>query len=503
MLKKSQQRPASVCETESLTSSEHSNRTVIYKQQQQHPLNNDEFRDKIKYFEEKKQDESHSTTIYHAREDSSPDEDEVLKAIEAKRKQREQYERSKSPGMTSAQSETDLKDMFGEKIYANYTHLLERQSHSHSLPPTSEIHRSDEIIIHETNPLSNTSSFESIYRSRSESPRNDVKFQKSYLNLAKTGDVQKIRDKFESLDVSLQASYWKDAEQSPKLSRRYQSDPEIDNNNFFEKRGTSPNKVTIRNHEAGDVSRITHKFELRNSSSASRGRSRSRRERVTSPIPKVPLKKDDRFMPHIDIISKTASLKQEIRPPSGSWPTRQTTSCEIEKIKTKFESQEKLSILGQMYTSTPDFRELKDISSYLSGAWVAHQFPKPEDNSLSTVHSSVAPPKSPRSRTPISRKPIPRPSSTSPPRNKSSITSILKPYYDIFADQPFDPIKHRPKYRYVPGKQLEAEQLWKKLQASGKLSVKFEGSSIYLFSMKHRLKLYESRAHGFFSTFSV
>lgn len=481
MQKKLQQRPASVCETESLTSSEHSNRTVIFKQQQQQQQSsNDEFRDKIKYFEEKKQDENHSTTIYHAREDSSPDEEEVLKAIEAKRKQKEQNERSKSPGMTSAHSETDLKDIFGEKIYANYTHSLERQSKSHSLPPTtsstSQHHRAEQIIIHESNPVSNTSSFESIYRSRSASPRqHDVPFQKSYLNLAKTGDVQKIRNKFESLDMSLQASYWKDTEKSPQLSRRYQSDPEIDNDNFFEKRGTSPNKVTIRDHEAGDVSRITHKFELRNST-ASRGRSRTRRERVTSPIPKVPLKKDDRFMPHIDIISKTASLKQEIRPPSGSWPTRQTTSCEIEKIKTKFETQKKMSILGQMYTSTPDFRELKDISSYLSGSWVAHQFPKPEDNALSTSISTAAPPKSPRSRTPLSRKPIPRPSSTSPPRNKSSITSILKPYYDIFADQPFDPIKHRPKYRYVPGKQLEAEQLWRKLQASGKLSVKFEGS---------------------------
>lgn len=473
--KKIQLRPISACE--SLTSSEHSNQTVIFKQKQQQI--NDTFQEKIKYFEEKKQDESHATTIYHAREDSSPDEEEVMKVIEAKRKLKEQHERSKSPGLTQAQSVTDLKEMFGEKIYSNYSSSLDRKytnssNQSHSLPPSTEIRHSGEIIIHESNPLSNTSSFESVYRSRSASPRHEVTFQKSYLNLAKTGDVQKIRNKFESLDVSTSA-YWKD-DQSPRLSRRYRSDPEIDNN-FFEKRGTSPNKVTVRDHEAGDVSRITHKFELRNS--ASRGRSRTRRERVTSPIPKVPLKKDDRFMPHIDIISKTASLKQEIRPPSGgSWPNRQTSTIGIEKMKSKYESQEKMSILGQMYTSTPDFRELKDISSYLNGSWVAHQYPKPEDNSLSTSsHPPVAPAKSPRSRTPISRKPIIRPSSTSPPRNKS-VTSILKPYYDIFADQPFDPVKHRPKYRYVPGKQLEAEQLWKKLQASEKLSVKFEGLCI-------------------------
>lgn len=60
---------------------------------------------------------------------------------------------------------------------------------------------------------------------------------------------------------------------------------------------------------------------------------------------------------------------------------------------------------------------------------------------------------------------------------------MLKPLYDIFADQNYDPMKHRPTHRYVPvDKRIEAEYLWRRLKQqsignrkSGKASIKSEG----------------------------
>lgn len=448
---KKQTRPTSIAES---ICSETSNRTVVLNKQQ-----SEDVKSKIKYFEERKEDEENVTTIYHAREDSSPDEEELMRYIEHKMKQKEVDSAQRSPGLSASHSVTDIKELFGEKQNLNnFTHYEIVDKKSKSVPPdyrSTEKNRTQPP----QNMISAASSFESFNRSRSISPEAE-KYSRSYLNIVKTGDVRKIKDKFESLDVCM-ANSWCEP-------KRFCSDPELDKS-FLELRGTSPNKITVRDHEAGDVTRITHKFELRNSSS--RGRSRTRRERVISPIQKISFKKEDRFMPHIDIISKTAALKQRMSKTSSSssWPIAAVTG-EVNKIKNKFESQENMSLLGQMYTSAPDFRELKDISSYLSGSWVAHQFPKPQDN----ARSLSSPDKSPENS--IVKKKVVRPSSASPPRTKKLAVSILKPYYDIFADQKFDPSIHRPKSRYVPDRQQEAETLWKKLQNNlRKPTVKFEG----------------------------
>ncbi|XP_058460022.1 uncharacterized protein LOC131435823 isoform X2 [Malaya genurostris] len=388
------ERPHSYCETESV-SSETSNRTVIYRN------TSDDVKTKIKYFEERRKEEVPPVTVYHARE-SSTDEDDASKMLEERTSQ-------KVSPLPNSQSYTDLKDLFGEKSTASYSYSYQEDKR---LPKNF------------------------ILRSRSSTPE--------YATCIQTGEVKKIKDKFESLDVNI----WKQSvgDTSP---RQYQSDSEL-NRPFGEcQKMKGGKKIKVKHHETGDVSRMTHKYEVQ-----SRARSRKRKERANSPIPKNPFRKDDRFMPHINVISKTAALKQEIK----STPQRErsasgySSGAEVEKIKSKFETAENLSIL-------------------------AHQFPKPTDN----ARSITAPDQSPPGQKPGRRGNKLRSSSTSPPRHKGKQegTAFLKQFYDIFADQKFDPSIHRPKYRYVPDRQLDAEYLWKKIQkmtngSCTKASVTFE-----------------------------
>ncbi|XP_055535615.1 uncharacterized protein LOC129724619 isoform X4 [Wyeomyia smithii] len=397
------ERPHSYCETESV-SSETSNRTVIFRNP------NEDVKSIIQYFEEKQKDEVPPVTVYHARE-SSTDEDDATKTLQEKNA--EVKVTQKLSPIPSSQSYTDLKDLFGEKPARTYSYVYQEEKKS---PKNFTL------------------------RSRSSTPE--------YATCIQTGEVKKIKDKFESLDVNI----WKQsaADESP---RQYQSDSEL-NRPFGERQITKSQgrKIKVKHHETGDVSRITHKYEVQ-----SRARSRKRKERANSPIAKNPFRKDDRFMPHINVISKTASLKRELK--SAPQQERTTSGCtsgeEFEKIKSKFETAENLSIL-------------------------AHQFPKPTDN----ARSITAPDQSPPGQKPGRRGNKLRSSSTSPPRHKDKqdSTAFLKQFYDIFADQKFDPSIHRPKYRYVPDRHLDAEYLWEKIQAmtSGgsttKATVTFEES---------------------------
>lgn len=399
--------------------------------------NKETIQEKIHYFEKKKE-EAPETTIYHAREYSSPDEEEIMRIIEDKMSKR----RSESvPGRSSSVS--DFKELFGERDPG---------------PARTRSPSPGKCNITTAKVISNSTSVESVFRSRSVSPHYEQKNYKTYYNIVRTGDVRKMKDKFESLTYKPRRNF---IEIPP---RRFQSDPDLNKI----KRTSSPDKITIKTHEAGDVSWITHKFEVKNS--AARGRSRVRR--VISPIPKVPFKKEDRFMPHIDIISKTASLKQEMKKSPTSSQVTNLWTGEVQKMRSKFESPDRLSLMGQMYTSSPDISELKDISSYLTGPWIAHKYPSARDN----ARSPVSPDKGPIS-TICKKRVSSRPCSTSPPRIKSGISSILKPFYDMFANQDFDPMKHRPINRYVPDKRIEAELLWRRLQKTSgvKPTVKFEG----------------------------
>lgn len=440
----------------------------------------DKVKEKIHYFERKRTEEP-AKTIYVARDDSSPDEDEVIRLVDEKVRARRAATAATSATSTPVRgrnlvaaahstSVSDFKEIFGES--ESNRNLIEFRTPS---PDTDESESNANVItttttaIHSKN-VSDATSTESFFRSRSISPIQDSK-----------QSVRKQPARHSITDGS--ASYRPPRSPSTLFvvpPRRFKSDPDIIES---VRRNNSPGKTIIKNHEAGDVAWITHKFESRHSA-ATNDRSRSRSRKVSSPIPRISFKKDDRFMPHIDVISKTAALKQEIR--RKSTPTRLPGSVwtgEVEKIRSKFETAaERLSLIGQMYTSSPDIRELKDASGYLSGSWIAHQYPKPNDNS----RASNAPDAEPTS-TEVKRKPkiSSRSNSTSPPRSKE-VSSILKPFYDIFADQDYDPKKHRPIARYIPDKRrIEAEFLWRRLKSANgyatlplrnwKHSVKFQG----------------------------
>ena len=411
-------------------SSETSNRTVIFRE----PTTPENVKSKIQYFEEK-QKETPPKTIYHARDDSSPDEEESAKVAEkaiVRHRSQSPYEKpnlSKSPRLSSSQSFTDLKDFFGEKTSLKSRKLNDSGDVAISNASLTEL-RSDELEV----PAKTQS-----YRSRSSTPDSE----RCTKSLIEFGDVYKIKSKFEN-------GHDEPVALSSELRKTIQ-------------------RVRLRGHEFGTVSRITHKYELQ----SARARSRTRRIRVVSPILKHPLKKDDRFMPHINVISKTASLKdQHQRISQISTSNRDSlnhieplATGEVAKITQKFETQSNLSLIGKCFTSEPDFRELNDISAHLSNDWIAHLWPNPSDNSRSLSSPDQGAGTVVRKRGDSRRK------------RTSSLSPVAQQFQDIFKDQKFDPEKHRPRHRYVPDKQ---QGEWRKLdQKQYKLktnnSVSFKG----------------------------
>ncbi|KAK0181871.1 hypothetical protein PV327_000056 [Microctonus hyperodae] len=308
---------------------------------------------------------------------------------------------------------------------------------------------------------SSTCSLESL-RHRSISP-DPERYWRAYLNLVKHGAVQKLRAKFESLE-ELSSDYGK-FNLKPK---RFQSDPELTRN--FLNRITTEKISTFKCKDVlPDVGWLRRKYEP--------SRSRSMRKLTRSPpiIPKIPLRLDDLSMPHINIISKTAELKDSSMSRSSS-SNSLAIKAETEeiialrsvgRIKEKFGKIEsdKTSILGEMFTSAPNVHELRDISPYLAGRWVAHRYPSRRDNARSLslppdlensreskvqrdkMHTNIKSTLEKNSRDRIKE---PRTSSASPIMSQTP-TSILKQRInDPFADQPFDASKHRPRYRYQP-----------------------------------------------------
>lgn len=407
-------------ETESI-SSETSNRTVIFCE---NGTTVEDVQAKIKYFEEiEREKEKVPTTIYHACEDSSPDEgdtsvkEEPSTAIDTLSDKGSSA--PKSPKLTTSQSFTDLKGMFGER----------------SSMQSSGRYRGSTEHFGEHSVLK---------RSRSSSPESE----KYYKSLNEFGEVEKLKMKFEN---------YCSADDDDSTCHFIFSDSEVNRSS------SNVKKTRVRGHEFGNVSHITHKYEMQ----SKRARSRTRR---ASPILKHSLRRDDRLMPHINVISKTASLKDRQKLSVSHKdsldkiePLPSTSGEVVAKIKHKFEALESsLSLMGKMYTSVPDIRELKDISPHLShlpycGTFASHQFPLPEDNNRSVNSPDMSPP---------GVQPRKRPSSASPirsrPTSSTSSTSVAKQLRAIFDEQNFDSELHRPRSRYLPDKQLEAEYLWQK-----------------------------------------
>lgn len=192
---------------------------------------------------------------------------------------------------------------------------------------------------------------QNVFRSRSLSPY----FGEAY-SLIRSGDVRRLKTQFESLNR--------------KNIRRWKSDSYL-------------NRSTT-----GIVDALKKNYEY-----PTRSRSRSRRGGVVSPIF---FKPEDRLMPHINIISKIANLYAR-KNSNNNTETRRSNEelatilgCplgEVEKLRQKFDS---LSLLGQLFTSSPSINELRDIAPHLAAEWTAHRYPHFEDNarSLSSPESS-------------------------------------------------------------------------------------------------------------------
>lgn len=206
-----------------------------------------------------------------------------------------------------------------------------------------------------------------------------------YSNIIKNGAVRKLCRKFESFD---DLRFLHTPFESNTIIR-YRSDPEIHRN-------------IIKYHEYGDVQNLKTKY-----------------ERAKSPVPKCPLRPDNRLMPRINVISKLARLQEKLN------------KGEVERIRIMFENKNRAFMLGQFYTSTPDLREARKMIPFLDCNWMAHKYPEPE---------------------PLP-KPKTRPKSASPIRNnkKHHHPSILKhSKHDGFLSQPYNPEAHKPKYRWTP-----------------------------------------------------
>lgn len=291
-----------------------------------------------------------------------------------------------------------------------------------------------------------------LHHHRDDSP-DPEKYWRTYLKLVRDGVVRRLRAKFESLE-ELSHSNRQRITPAPK---RFQSDPELARNLL--RKVTDTTKNYIKPQEIPDVAWLRRKYEPPPSKSRKRGRGGG------SPIPRLPWKMEDLTMPHINVISKTVELKDSACPRQLTSSSRNEETRELKarravnRVREMFERSvsPKTSILGEMFTSVPDVHELRDIAPYLAGRWVAHQFPSRYDNSRSLSSPPDLSRDTSGSITPPSRKKRPtsssRSSSTSPVRPRTPV-SILKqppqPQQDAFANQPFDPSKHRPKFRYQP-----------------------------------------------------
>ncbi|XP_076647520.1 cbl-associated protein isoform X3 [Halictus rubicundus] len=347
--------------------------------------------------------------------------------------------RAKPARLSSSQSFADLKELFGEIESARFATLPGKRTGSKTGEPnavTRQFHcprdrerdRPRSVSPYRAVTRSNSScSLESVYQ-RCCSP-DPGKYWRAYQKLIKNGTVKKLRVKFESAEDISSGKV-----QPPK---RYRSDPELARSLF--------SKVdrcrTSRTHELADVAWLRRRYEARKG-----------RRGESPPIPRVPLKKEDLSMPHIDVISKTAELKDSLGSQTvvnGLVRKAETEELEAKKpvgrMRKKFEEfGQKTSILGEMFTSSPDVHELRDIAPYLAGRWVAHRYPNRKDN----MRSLSSPPDLAGRQSPSqSTHSIAKKTEISEEKKIGRLRtgSAKEP-----ASQQFDPDKHRPRFRYQP-----------------------------------------------------
>lgn len=369
---------SSASETET-GSSDISSKTVIYKEPKK------EVQKKVEYFESVKNEIMHPKNIYHARENS--DEHKVAHTSTGTKDGTVQNNQ-----IFQSQSCTNIKEFFGESEKNKFLSLPSKTGLlSRSPSPHSEVYVSDR----RTPDTLRFSSDETIWRSRSPSP-DPERYWRTYLKLAREGEVRRLARRFDSPSAA------------GAVLRRYRSDPEI-----------------IRN-------------DIKNIWPSSERATRRGKCRALLPVARMPLRPSNRFMPHIDIISKLAALRK--RNTTRSHSAEEALECrpgEVERIRRRFEA---MALLGEIYASAPDVSDIGDIESYLAGPWISHRYPKPADNyrSISDTTTMV------RGRTaPDKTKNIKRAS-----KESVKLNSILK--NEPLAKQAFNPLAHRPASRYEP-----------------------------------------------------
>lgn len=393
------------------------------------------------------------------------------------------FEKNKKPNLTSSQSVADLKELFGETQSERYMTLPFRSVHASRVckdpsgnntevrgngisasPDVLYGRLSSDLYMHYNRASSVSPCRVSTSTCSLDSPQHQSvspdpeRYYRAYLNLTHHGVVKKLREKFESLeDLSRESTNT----ESPTL-KRFQSDPELTRN--FLKTADNDKKINSKTEKLSDVAEIRQKYE------PPRGRAR-KRGTGSPPIPRVPLRRVDLAMPHINIISKTIDLKDSAMSRSSSTNSltikAETEELEakkpVEKIRKKFEKLDTTggaSILGEMFTSAPDVHELRDISPYLTGKWMAHKCPSRHANTRSTSlppdlknlqnqNDTIKPSVStlPKCSDKVKKN---RAASSSPVRSRTPMSILKQPHNDPFANQQFDPSKHRPKYRYQP-----------------------------------------------------
>lgn len=410
-------RVPSLSETES-ASSDTSIKTAIF-------LGNNKDKkvgEKIEYFESGANVEEYIPTVY------KPADDNEFESPPASPK-----ERKTTIGQVTSQSYADLKELFGEKELMKFATipLAASRKETYVYPKAPKLQTSLKREKDNTNA-----------EKRDVSPESE-KYWLAYLTYIK-GGVRKLAKKFEYLE-----DFYSGRTTAP--YRLSMSDPELTRSQKYD--------------QFGDVHWLTTQYE-----NLGRGRSKIRRSGTLSPIPRHAIRAEDRFMPHINIISKLASLypkkSRSIKPITfEEWA--KSLGCpvgEVEKLREKFDSPTRnMSLLGQMFTSSPDLHELRDIAPYLTGPWIAHKFPKSEDNVRTVIapHDKVT--------KDLVKRSTRRPKSASPPRGSVSLASILKP--DVFGNQSYDPSVHQPALRYEPASpSSQRGRSW-----SPKHSVKFKG----------------------------
>ncbi|KAK9874666.1 hypothetical protein WA026_005488 [Henosepilachna vigintioctopunctata] len=322
-------------------STDESTKTVIFVEKKE------DIRKKVDYFE-KASEKGEYIPIVHKPADEDLDDEEKY-----------------SPGTVNSSisnSCQDFKELFGENELARLTtRPLSASRKSTYTSPSLQL-RTTNISPCKLS-ISDGASCDSLYRSRSLSP-----FLDEPQNAIKSGEVRRLKDKFEYV-----RSYYSNG-----LSlkpRRCFSD-----SNLYKQSAYLPALTHV------DVDSLRRKYEY--PVHAGRGRSRVRRGGVVSP---VFLRAEDRFMPHINIISKIASLCSKKFDKTQSPSDEQLgeilnlKSGDVEKLKELFDKRSDISLLGKMFTSSPDIKELRDIAPYLTGSWTAHRFPRTTENTIPLI----------------------------------------------------------------------------------------------------------------------